>query len=215
MAIPAVNCTVYPAPFGSTAQGQLNSQGGISGAQSKSIIMQGTAVLDGSLTAFTANFIDGTQKLFQKTFVITALNVTAPATIGGVANQSIISGVGAFGALAVGASVVIAGFANSGNNGTFTVNAVTTSSITITNSSAVAETNNPSATVTANLGGHVLSVDGSRAAYSAAGVADSGTASIYVAGVSTITDASCLVTISAAGSNATNLSFMLQVFPTA
>lgn len=215
MAIPAVNCTLYPAPFGSTAQGQLNSQGGISGAQSKSIIMQGTAVLDGSLTAFTANFIDGTQKLFQKTVVIGATNITAPATIGGVANQSVISGVGAFGALAVGASVTIAGFANSANNGVFTVNVVTTSSITVTNSSAVAETNNPSATVTANIGGRVLSIDGSRAAFNAAGVADTATASIYVAGVSTITDATALVTISAAGSNATNLSFLLQIFPTA
>lgn len=213
MAIPAVNAQIIGQSSGSNAQGQVNSQGGVSGFQSKNLYLLSTSVLDGTLTAFTVNFIDGTQKLFQRTLVINALNVTAPATIGGVANQSVISGVGAFGALVVGQSVVVAGFTTSANNGTFTVNAVTSSSITVTNASAVAETNNPSATVTANLGSSVLSVRGSRATKNFAGTADTGLSSIYVAGVSTITDASCLVTISAAGTSTNTVSVVLEVIP--
>jgi hypothetical protein len=208
MAIPNVNFQVVNQ--GGGAQGQLYSQGGVSGFQSRSLYLLGTAVLDGASTTFTANFIDGTQKLFQRIVNISAGSVTAPATIGGVANQSIISGVGAFGVLSVGATVVTSGFSNSGNNGTFTVNAVTTSSIQVTNSSAVAETNTPSGNVQVNLGGHVLSVRGSRATQSFAGVADSGLASIGVSLVASITDASAVVTISAAGTSTNTLSVLLE-----
>lgn len=213
MSIPAVNCTLLKQ--GGAAQGQVYSQGGISGFQSGTVLLQGTAVLDGSSTTFTANFIDGTQKLFQRTVNISAGNVTAPATIGGVANQSIISGVGAFGALTVGQSVTTSGFSNSGNNGTFTVNAVTTSSIQITNSSAVAESNTPSGNVQVNLGAHVIAAYATRAPFNASGVADTAAAATVVSGASTITDATCLVTISAAGSNAQTLSFILEVIPSA
>lgn len=214
MAIPNVN--FQPATSGpATASGQLLSQGGLSGFQSKNLFLLGTAVLDGAATTFTANFIDGTQKLFQRTVNISAGNVTAPATIGGVANQSVISGVGAFGQLSVGMSVATTGFANSGNNGTFTVNALTTSSIQITNSSAVAETNTPSGNVAANLGAKVLSVRASRATQSLAGVADNALSTIFPTGVGTITDASALVTISAAGTTTNTLSVLLEVIPTA
>lgn len=214
MAIANVNCVLAPVgPAG--AQGQIYSQGGVSGFQSKSVYLLGTATLDGAAVIFTANFIDGTQKLFQRLLVVNALNITAPATINGVANQAVISGVGAFGALSVGQSVVVAGFANAANNGTFTINAVSTSSIQVTNAASVAESNNPSATVTANLGAKVLSVRGSRAPFGATGTADTGLSSIYVAGVSTITDASALVTLSAAGTAAQTVSFLLEAIASA
>jgi hypothetical protein len=212
MAIPAVNLTLAP---GSTsgASGQVYSQGGVSGFQSKEIYLLGTATLDGSTTNFAVNFIDGTQKLFQNLFVVNALNVTAPATINGVANQSVISGVGAFGALAVGNSVVVAGFANAGNNGTFTVNVVTTSSITVTNSSAVAESNNPSATVTFNKGSHVQACFAARAQYNAAGTIDTAANTISVTTINTVTDATANIVISAAGSAAQLLSVLVKAIP--
>lgn len=209
MAIPNVNFVLATAgPAG--ASGQVYSQGGLSGFQSKSIFLLGTATLDGAATTFTANYIDGTQKLFQRTVNIAALNVTAPATIGGVANQSIISGVGAFGALSVGQSVVVTGFANAGNNATFTVNGVTTSSITVTNASAVLETNAPSGNVQANLGSKVLSVRVSRAVQNSAGVADTGASTIYPVAAATITDSSALITLSAAGTNTQTISVLLE-----
>lgn len=214
MAIANVNCVL--APVGpATAQGQSLSSGGAAGFESRKLYLMGTATLDGAATAFTANYIDGAQKLFQRIVNISASNVTAPATIGGVANQSIVSGVGAFGALSVGQSVVISGFANAGNNGTFTVNALTTSSIQITNAGAVAESNAPSGNVQANLGGRVLTVQASRAPFSAAGVADTGLATIAVNSVASITDASCLVNLSAAGTASQTVSFVLEVVPTA
>src|SRR6266852_5385472 len=103
MAIPNVNCqlaTAGPA----TAAGQVNSQGGLGGFQSRNIYLQGTAVLDGAATTFTANYIDGTQKMFQRAVVTSVLSVTAPATIGGVTNQAVYSGVGSYGVFAVGQS---------------------------------------------------------------------------------------------------------------
>src|ERR1700720_2243508 len=97
MATSATNMQVLTS--GAGAQGQLYSQGGVSGFQSKNVYGLSTITLDGALTTATVNFIDGTQKWFQRNINIAATGVTAPATIGGVANQSIISGVGAFGAL--------------------------------------------------------------------------------------------------------------------
>jgi len=214
MAIPAVNLSYYSQGT-AVQQGTIPSQGGISGPQSKQLIGIATATLDGTLTAFTVNFIDGTQKLFNSVVSISASSATAPATIGGVANQSVISGVGAFGALKVGQSVTTAGFANAGNNGTFTVNAVTTSSIQVTNASAVAESGTFGANVQYNAGAKVLSVQGSRATQNVAGVTDTAASSIGVTQVDTITDSSCRVTVSGAGSNGNLLTVLLEIYPTA
>lgn len=217
MAIPAVNASYYLGPAGSAlAAAQVPSQSGISGVQSKALVGAGTFVLDGATTTgLTLNFIDGTQKIFQQNTSFSALNITAPATIGGVANQAVISGVGAFGALKVGQSVTIAGFANSANNGAFTVNVVSTSSITVTNASSVAETNNPSATVTYNYqNAALLGVQAQRAIRSIANVADTAATTITAA-VTNVTDTAITLTISAAGTNLQTLTVFFEAFPVA
>ncbi len=150
MAIAAVNLSYLGQPS-SPAQGQIINSG-LGGPLAGALVGIGTAVLDGAATTFTLNWIDGSQKIFQRPqVVIPVLSVTAPATIGGVANQAVYSGVGSFGQLRVGQSVTIAGFATSANNVTATINAVSTSSIQITNASSVAETN-PQASVSAQFG---------------------------------------------------------------
>jgi len=51
-----------------------------------------TFVGDGATTTATVNWIDGVQKIFQRpVVVIPVLSVTAPATLGGVANQAVYS----------------------------------------------------------------------------------------------------------------------------
>lgn len=210
MAITNLNVTWYGPQ---TAQGQLQSQGGISGSQSKALVGIATVTLDGAATTATINWIDGVQKPFQTVQVIPVLSVAAPVTIGGVANQAVYSGIGAYGQLKVGQSITFAGFTNGGNNGTFTINALTTSSIQVTNASSVVETN-PAATVSFNIatGALVATAFGVRAVTSALGVADTAVNTI-TAVVSSVTQTGALLTISSAGSAAQTLSVMILLYP--
>src|SRR6266850_7270759 len=121
MAIAPANVVWYGP---SLAQGQVQSQGGLSGSQSRVLTGIATFIGDGAATTSTLNWIDGVQKPFQTIQLLPVLSVTAPATIGGVANQAVYSGVGAYGQLAKGQSITFAGFSNAGNNGTFTINAL-------------------------------------------------------------------------------------------
>ena len=216
MAISAVNLQYLGAPGVNAAQGQIiaANDSGILGQQLYGI---GTAVLDGAATTFTLNWIDGVQKLFTRQVVTSVLSVTAPATIGGVANQAVYSGVGSYGQYRVGQTVTFAGFSNSANNGAFTITALTTSSIQVTNASSVAETN-PQATaavnsgsaipVVANVGGNV------RCLVSANNVLDTAAAAT-TAIMSAVSATGCTVTISAAGSAAQTLSVFVQLTPVA
>lgn len=203
MSIPAVNLAYIG--LGPTAQGQIIASNN-SGPLAKQLVGYGTATLDGAATTFTVNYIDGTQKLAQYPLVLSVQSVTAPATINGTANQSIISGVGSFGQIPVGASITTAGFTNGGNNNTFTVNAVTTTSITVTNASAVAETNY-SATLTTTLGAAVRAVQISRAGTST----DTAAATINI-NPSAVSNTGFTANISAAGSNAQLLSFVVEIY---
>lgn len=212
MAIPAVNIQFLDQP-GTGAQGQVAAMG-VSGRYAKRMIGVGTATLDGSLTAFTINFIDGAQKLFNSSTSLSVGSVAAPATIGGVANQAVYTSVGPVGALRVGQTITFAGFSNSGNNGSFTINALTTSTIQVTNSSSVAESN-PQGSGLVVTGAHVAAVLGLRSLYSASGVADTAANTVSVSKVDTITDATAQVTISGAGSAAQTLSVLVEVFPSA
>lgn len=222
MAIPAVNVVWYgtgsagsnaPSP---NAQGQLQSQGGLSGPQSKAITGIATFTLDGSTTTgLVANFIDGVQVPFKTSLVVPVLSAAAPATIGGVANQAVYSSGGAIGQLRVGSSVVIAGFTNAGNNGTFTINAITTSTFQVTNASSVAETN-PAATVTfqppwsAQVGGCFVT----RSLASAANVADTAAGTIGVTQPpTTLSSTGVTFSITAAGTNLQTLSVLVQLYP--
>lgn len=209
MSIPAVNLTYVGA--GPNANGQIVADQ-TSGPKSKELVGYGTATLDGSATTFSVNFIDGVQKLAQYSIVLPAQAVAAPATINGTANQVIVtvnSGPGqpnSVGQIAKGTSVTFAGFTNSGNNGSFTVNAVGPNFVQITNASGVAETNF-AATLTYTSG----------AAVAAVSVTRSGNAS-DTAAISTTVQPSALsntgftATISAAGSNAQLLSFVVEIY---
>jgi hypothetical protein len=212
MAIPNVNVQWYGQT--SIAQGQIYGNNA-SGPQNEVLIGIGTAILDGALTTFQLNWIDGVQVPFKTTVVLSLSSVAAPATIGGVANQAVYSGVGAYGQLRVGQSIVIAGFTNAGNNGTFTINALTTSTIQVTNASSVAETN-PQASLSFNYGARsVAGFQVSRAVVSAAGVADTAASTITVVpgGAGGLNQLGGAVTISAAGSAAQTLSFIVELFP--
>lgn len=210
MSIAAVTPNYFGSPF---VNGTIPSQGGISGAQSKALDGIATFILDGSTTTtITVNWIDGTQIPYEAKATISVSNVTAPATIGGVANQSIISGVGAMGQLRVGQSIVTSGFSNSGNNGTFTINAVTTNSIQVTNSSAVLEGPTPAGTLTFNYGSTLATARITRAFANALGVKDTAATTTTISAV-VISQTTATFTISAAGSAAQTLSVFVELFP--
>jgi hypothetical protein len=220
MAITAVNLQYAGQTPGAIQSQQISSQGGLTGTTAKALYGVGTAVLDGSSTTFTLNWIDGVQTPFKTTVTSQVLTAAAAVTIGGVANQAVYSGVGAFGQLRVGQSVTFAGFTNSGNNGTFTVNALTTSTIQVTNSSSVAETN-PAGTVTftpLNIAVGVGVVQPGNGANARAyfgpfnNVADTA-ASTTTAIMSAISQTGCTITISAAGSAAQLLSVYAILYP--
>jgi len=196
------------------AQGQIQSQGGVSGSQSKALVGLATFTGDGASTTAIVNWIDGIQKPFQQVIVIPVSAVTAPATIGGVANQAVYSGVGAYGQLKVGQSVTFAGFSNGGNNGTFTINALTTSSIQVTNASSVAESN-PAATVSFNslTGALVAGAYVTRSQVNASGVADTAAATIAVTQIASVTATGATVTFSAAPANGALISVLVYLFP--
>jgi len=212
MAIPNVNIQWYGQS--SIAQGQIYGNNS-SGPQNEVLIGIGTAVLDGTLTTFQLNWIDGVQSPYKTTVVLGLSSAAAPVTIGGVANQAVYSGVGAYGQLRVGGSITIAGFTNAGNNGTFVINALTTSTIQVTNSSSVAETN-PQASLSFNYGSRfVASFQASRAIVNAAGVADTAASTITVVpgGAGGLNQQGGAVTISAAGTNLQTLSSVVELFP--
>lgn len=211
MANTTANVVWYGPSF---AQGQIQSQGGLSGSQSKAMTGIATTTLDGATGTVNINWIDGVQKPFQTVIVAPVSSVTAPATINGVANQAVYSGVGAYGQLKVGQSVTFAGFATSANNGTFTVVALTTSTIQVLNASSVAETN-PAATVSFNqaTGALVAGALVARSVTSAAGVTDTAANTIAVTQIATITQTGAVCTLSANGSNTNTLSILVQLYP--
>lgn len=146
---------VHPLSYigvGPTAGGQIINSG-LGGPLSKQLWAWGTIINDTTASGTTCpiGYIDGVQSL-GKQVVLTVQSATAAATIGGVANQTIYSSVGPDSSIPVGASITIAGFTNSGNNGTFTVTAVGASTFQVTNSGGVAETN-PAATGVYTVGG--------------------------------------------------------------
>ena len=165
------------------------------------------------------NWIDGVQKPFQTVIVVPVSSVTAPATIGGVANQAVYSGVGAYGQLAKGQSITFAGFSNAGNNGTFTINALTTSTIQVTNSGSVVETN-PAATVAFNIvtGALVAGPYVTRAVVGATGATDTAAATLIVI-ANTITQTGCLITFqlpngtATAPANGATISLLVMLYP--
>lgn len=217
MAISAQNVKWFGQPVTTgVAQGTLPSQGGISGGQTRELTGVATFILDGATTTgLVANWIDGVQVPFKTVILLPVLSVTAPATIGGVANQAVYSGVGAYGQLAVGQSVTFAGFSNAGNNGTFTINALTTSTIQVTNSSSVAETN-PAATVAFNLitGASIGGCYITRSLASATGVADTAAGTIgIVQPATTLATTAGTFSITAAGSNLQTLSVLVKLYP--
>jgi hypothetical protein len=213
MAISAVTPVYFGQAAASFQNGQIPSQGGISGTQSKVLYGIATFTLDGATTTgLTVNWIDGTQIPFVNNVVLPVSSVTAPATIGGVANQAVYSGVGAYGQLRVGQSVTFAGFTNAGNNGTFTINALTTNSIQVTNSSSVLEGPNPSGTVKFNQGTIPAVCRITRAMANAAGVLDTAALTTTISAV-TQAQATGTFTISAAGSNGQLLSVLVEIIP--
>lgn len=144
---------------GPSAIGQLIADQ-TSGPKSKTLYAYGV-LSNGNTTTGATNqpvgFIDGVQSL-GRTVVLQFQSVAAPITFNGTANTAFYSSTNADTSLAVGQSIVIAGFSNSGNNGTFTITFITASSIGVTNSSAVAETN-PAATGSVSIGGVPVFVD--------------------------------------------------------
>lgn len=208
MAIAAANL-VYIGQPSAPAAGQL-AAGVSSGPLTKELQGVATFTGDGATTTATLNFIDGTQKVFQVPQVIVGLfAAAAPATIGGTANQAVYSASGATGQLRVGQSIVIAGFANAGNNGTFTIAALSSSTIQVTNAGSVAETNYQA--TAAFTGGAVLPiVYATRSGVSAANVADTA-ANTITASVSTVTATGCLVTFAPAPANGATASVAVRL----
>jgi hypothetical protein len=220
MAIAAVNLT-YSSTAQNPAQGQIASQGGLTGSEAKSLYGVGTATLDGSSTTFTINWIDGVQIPFKSTVTIQLQSVTAPATFNGTANVAQYQGVGAMGQLRVGQTFTTAGFTNAGNNSTsLIVLALSTNTIYAVNASAVAETN-PAGTATfspiqfaAGIG-QVLPASGgnARAFYGPFNNVVDTAATTTTAILSAITQTGCTCTISAAGSAGQKLSVAVSLYP--
>lgn len=138
MAHSVVNLSYIGQPS-SPAGGQIVADQ-TSGPKARSLYAYGTIVNGSSTfcteTSTTVNFIDGVQA-FGKTFVLPINKVAIDATTNTYADYYTVGG-----ALQarVGDSVTVAGCSTSANNGTFTVEAVSSSYIVLNNSSAVAET---------------------------------------------------------------------------
>lgn len=170
---------VHPLSYvgqGPTGGGQIINSG-LGGPLSKQLWGVATIINDTTASGTTVpiGYIDGVQSL-GKQIVLEFQSVTAPATINGVANQAVYSTVYGASEIPLNSSILFAGFTNSGNNGTFTVNAVSATGITVTNSSSVAETN-PAATGVLTVGGIPYLVE----CYLAQGTGDSTAAVILAA----------------------------------
>lgn len=208
MAIAAANLAYVGQPS-SAAQGQIINNG-LGGPLSEALLGIATFTGDGASTTATVNWIDGVQKIFQRPLIVVPiLSVAAPVTIGGVANQAVYKGVGSYGQFSVGQTVTFAGFSNAGNNGAFVINAVSPSSIQVTNAGSVAESN-PQATGAVSFGAVLPVALGYRSGVSAANVADTA-ANTITATINTITATGALVTFSAAPANAATASVAVQL----
>lgn len=205
MANTVINLTYLGQPA-SPAAGQVFASND-SGPLGKVIVGTGTTTLDGATPTVTVNFIDGVQKLAQVPVIIQLQSAAAPVTINGVANQAIYSGVGAMSQIAVGTSVVIAGFANGGNNGTFTVNAVTASSVTVTNAGSVAETNF-AATLSFSKGPSVLAVQVGRSGIAS----DTAAGTVQVTGPSALSSTGFTANLGANGGAGNTLTIVAEVY---
>jgi len=184
-------------------QGQI-AAGQDSGPLAKTLVATAVVTGDSSSTSSTINLIDGIQKIAQYPITIPFTNVTAPATIGGVANQAVYSGIGATTQLAVGASIVFSGFSNGGNNGTFTINVISTNSVTVTNASSVLEGPNYSAQGLSYKGPVIAAIDISRSS-----VNDTAAAGIGVVGAHGISNTSFTCDYSATFSGTMGLVFVI------
>lgn len=208
MAIAATPLSYVGQPS-SAAQGQIVNNG-LGGPLSEQLLGIATFIGDGAATTATVQWIDGTQKIFQRPLVVVSLaSATAAATINGVANQTVYSGIGSYGQFRVGQTLVVAGFSNAGNNGSFPITAVSTSSIQVTNSGGVAETN-PLASASVSFGAVLPVALGYRSGVSAANVADTA-ANTITASINTITATGALVTFSAAPANLATCSVAVQL----
>ena len=136
---------------GPSGQGQIIADQ-TSGPKSKTLYGYGTLVSGSDATTATVNFIDGTQTL-GTTIVLPLQSVEAAQTYKGAVNTALYHSVGADSALAVGDTVVIAGFGTAANNQTAAVvTVVEANRFGVVNSTAVAETN-PAATASDSKGG--------------------------------------------------------------
>ncbi len=212
MAIAAVNLSYLGQPS-SPAQGQIVNSG-LGGPLAGALVGIGTAVLDGAATTFTLNWIDGSQKIFQRPTVVVSLSsATAAATINGVTNQTVYTGVGAMTQFRVGQTLVTTGFSNAGNNASSVITAISTSTIQVTNSGGVAETTAQGSGLV-NQGAVLPAITfgaNQRVLVSAANVAD--TAAVATTAIlSAVTATGCTVTISAAGSAAQTLSVLVPIY---
>lgn len=185
---------------GPTGGNQVNSYSALSGAGAKSLDGFGQLKLDGTATTVTLNFIDGVQGFGQSV----VLRLSAVATsVGSAAVYSTFDGPTNN---MIGKSVVVAGFATSANNGTFTINSIGSGTLTLSNGSAVAESN-PAATGSVSISSVPAAVIVSR---SIAG-SDTAATSTTVLQTGAVTAIGIPVTISAAGSNAQLLSYAVRV----
>lgn len=113
------------------------------GPKAKTLYGYGVAANGNTTTAANSapvGFIDGVQSL-GKQVILQLQSVDAPITYLGTANTAFYHSVQGDGQVKIGDSVVIAGFTNSGNNGTFTVTYVITGAVGVTNSGSIAEVN--------------------------------------------------------------------------
>jgi len=207
MAIATVNATYIG--YGSNnptinpSQGQI-AAGQDSGILAKTLVATAVVTGDSSSTSSTINLIDGVQKLAQYPVTVPFTNVTAPATINGTANQAVYSGVGATTQFAVGNSIVFSGFANGANNGTFTINAISANSVTVTNASSVLEGPNYGALGIVYKGPTIAAIDISRSAN-----ADTAPAGVGVVGAHNISNISFTCDYSGTFSGTMGLIFVI------
>src|ERR1035437_8981709 len=185
----------------------------------------GNAVYTGTITGGTANGLVGTQPFTVLGFVnaanngvfvviastattITLANAVAAAEThagtvqGGVAQYNSVFGDGQ---VSIGDTVVIAGFTTAANNGTFTVTAVGSSSVTVNNLAAVLEYN-PAATLSDVQNAIPLAV-----ALTITGGTQPATAYLGI-DVSTITSTGFTYVLSANGTAAKTLNLVASVY---
>jgi hypothetical protein len=176
---------------GPSANNQVNSFQALTGAGAKSLDAFAQLKLDGAATTVTLNFIDGVQALGQSVVLPLA---SAAAASGGSTVYTTPAGP-TFNM--VGKSVLIAGFTNSANNGTFTISAVGSGNFTVNNASGVAELN-PAATAVVS----ITSVPAAVIVQRTIAPTDTAATSTTVSQTGAFTSVGIPVTISAAGSNA-------------